>query len=265
MPPALTRALAWPRSILVYLLLSLYILLVGPPALIVAVALRRQRLLVALGLAGLRVFRRILGLRYDIDGLDHVDGHRPTVYCMNHASDVDVVVYDVLSWKQRRLKGLYKAELDRIPIFNLVLKVVDFVALQRGNREQTDQAIACATSMLRAGDSFLIAPEGTRSRTGELLSFKRGAFVMAIGAQVPIVPIAIAGGREAMPRGSAVIRPAVLRIRIGEPIPTTGLTDADRESLMGLVRDRIGALLRQACSDSGESSATSHPMPTTSK
>ena len=220
--------------------------MVGPPALAVAALLRRQRLLVALGLIALRACRRILGLRYDVDGLEHVDGCRPTVYCMNHASDVDVLVYDVLSSKAHRLKGLYKAELDRIPILNLVFKVVDFVPLQRGNREQTDRAIARATDMLRGGDSFLIAPEGTRSATGDLLPFKRGAFVMAIGAQVPIVPIAIACGRDAMPRGSAVISPAVLRIRIGQPIPTAGLTDEDREPLTALVRDRIATLLRRA-------------------
>jgi 1-acyl-sn-glycerol-3-phosphate acyltransferase len=245
--------LSWPRSILVYLLLSLYILLVGPPALVAAVMLRRPRLLIVLGLFGVRVCRHILGLRYDVNGLEHVDGRRPTVYCMNHASDVDVLVYDVLSWKGRRLKGLYKAELDQIPILNLVLKVVDFVALQRGDREQTDRAIARATAMLRGGDSFLIAPEGTRSATGELLPFKRGAFVMAIGAQVPIVPIAIAGGRDAMPRGSAVILPTVLRMRIGEPIPTTGLTDEDRERLTALVRDRIASLLREAETGRSES------------
>jgi len=246
MASLLSRALAWPRSLLVYLLLSLYVLLVGPPALLVAIVFRWQNLLIALGLWGVGLCRRIVGLRYDIRGLEHVDGSRPTVYCMNHVSDVDILVFDVLFRRSHRLKGLYKAELDRIPILNLVLRAVNFGALQRGNREQTERAIASATGMIRSGDSFLIAAEGTRSATGELLPFKRGAFVLAIGAQAPIVPVAIAGAREAMPKGSAVIRPGVLRIRIGAPIPTAGLAEADREALTALVRRRVGELLAEA-------------------
>ncbi len=245
-PLPFAALLAWPRSLLVYLFLPLYILLVGPPALAAAVRLRRPGILVTLGLAAVRLSRRLLGLRYDIAGLEHVDPDRPTVYCMNHTSNVDVLVFDVLYRKCVRLKGLYKSELDRIPILWRVLRVVDFVGLQRGNREQTSRAIGRATEMLRQGDSFLIAPEGTRSPTGALLPFKRGAFIMAIGAQAPIVPIAIVGGRDAMPRGSGAIRAAVLRMRLGEPIPTVGLTDNDRDRLVALTRERMEALIRAA-------------------
>jgi 1-acyl-sn-glycerol-3-phosphate acyltransferase len=91
----------------------------------------------------------------------------------------------------------------------------------------------------------LIFPEGTRSRTGSLLPFKKGGFVMAIEAQVPIVPVAVQGGRAAMRKGSAVVHPVSVSVRIGTPVPTAGLTLADRETLIRRVRGDVQQLLDQ--------------------
>jgi 1-acyl-sn-glycerol-3-phosphate acyltransferase len=234
------------RSGLAYLLLSLSILFVGPPALAIAVLLRRPALPITLGLVAIRLARAILGIRFRVQGLEHVVGGQPAVYCVNHTSNVDVLVFEILYRRCSRLKGLYKAELGRIPILGRVLEVVGFVPLERGHREQTIQAIEQATAMLRNGDSFLIAPEGTRSPTGALLPFKKGAFLMAIAAEVPIVPIVIKGGRAAMPKGSAVVRPTVLDVCIGSPIETAGMTAHDRDRLVGLVRARMEAMLADA-------------------
>ena len=88
--------------------------------------------------------------------------------------------------------------------------------------------------MLRDGVSAAVFVEGTRSRDGSLQPFKKGAFVLAISLQVPCVPVYIAGARALMPRGGFVPRPGTVEVRIGEPIPTTGLTYEDRDAL----RDR---------------------------
>jgi 1-acyl-sn-glycerol-3-phosphate acyltransferase len=239
----LAWGMACVRSALAYLLVSFYILFIGPPALVIAVLFRRPRLLVVLGVVAVRLARGILGLRCRVHDLERVVGDRPAVYCVNHASNVDVVAFEIVSSRCRRLKGLYKADMGRIPILGRALKVVQFVALERGRKEQTIQAVEQATRMLENGDSFMIAPEGTRSPTGDLQPFKKGAFFMAIAAQVPVVPVAIRGGRVAMPRGSAVITPAVLDVCIGVPIETTGTRADDRDRLAAEVRAQIEGML----------------------
>jgi 1-acyl-sn-glycerol-3-phosphate acyltransferase len=103
-----------------------------------------------------------------------------------------------------------------------------------------------AAESIRRGNTFLIFPEGTRSRTAELLPFKKGGFIMAIKAQAPIVPVAISGGRNAMRKGSAIVRPVDVEVRIGEPVPTAGLTVDDRDTLIATVRARIEAMLARA-------------------
>ena len=118
-----------------------------------------------------------------------------------------------------------------------------FVPLQRGNPEQSLPAIERAAQALRDGNSFLIFPEGTRSRTDELLPFKKGGFIMALKAQAPVVPVAIKGARERDAQGKPVINPVVIDVIFGEPVETAGLTLADRDKLIAEVRRRVQTLL----------------------
>jgi 1-acyl-sn-glycerol-3-phosphate acyltransferase len=235
------------RSILTYILVSLYVVIVGPIGIAIVLLFRTKGLLYELGHGGVALALNLAGIRYRVFGREHIPRDRAVVFCSNHQSNVDPpVLFEAL---HRRLHVLYKAELSKLPILGRVLQLGDFVPVPRENRDEAFRAIERAAESIRSGNSFLIFPEGTRSRTDEMLPFKKGGFVMALGAQAPIVPVAVMGGRESMRKGSWVVRPVLVTVRIGEPVETKGMTPDDRDRLIATVRDRIAALLRLGPAD----------------
>jgi 1-acyl-sn-glycerol-3-phosphate acyltransferase len=105
------------------------------------------------------------------------------------------------------------------------------------------RSIDAGAAAIRAGSSFLIFPEGTRSRTDELLPFKKGGFIMAIKAEAPVVPVAVQGGRDAMRRGSWIIRPVTVSVRVGRPVETAGTPLDDRDQVIAKVKREIETLV----------------------
>ncbi len=231
------------RSLATYVAVSLYVLIVAPPGMLLAILFRSKKLLYLLGHLGVRLGLVLSGIRVRLAGAQNVPRDRAAVFCSNHQSNVDPpALFDTL---HPRMHILYKAEIDAIPILGRAFRLGGFIPIDRRNREAAKRSIEAGAASIRAGNSFLIFPEGTRSRTSELLPFKKGGFIMAIKARAPIVPVAVQGGRAAMHKGSSIIRPATLSIRVGEPIETAGLRLTDRDALIALTRQRIEALLAE--------------------
>ena len=234
------------RSLTTYLAVSLYVLLIGTPAVLLALVIRRPSLLYRAGEIGVNLGLFLSGIRYTVSGAEHIRAVPAAVYAVNHASNVEPpILFAVLHPLFPRLRVLYKAELRKLPILTQAFDLAGFIPLERANRDQSLPAIERAAAALREGNSFLIFPEGTRSRTGELLPFKKGGFVMALKAQAPIVPVAIKGARDAMRKGSPWIQPVTIRVSFGGPIATAGLDIDDREQLITDVRTQVERLLNE--------------------
>jgi 1-acyl-sn-glycerol-3-phosphate acyltransferase len=238
----MTNLIAAVRSVLTYLVVSLYVLVAGPIALAIGVGLKNKTALYLPGHIGVGLALGLGGIRYRVRGREHIPRNRAVVFCSNHESNVDPpVLFQAL---HKRLHVLFKAELTKLPVLGAVMVAGGFVPVERDRREASMASIERAAESIRAGNSFLIFPEGTRSRTDELLPFKKGGFIMAIKAEAPIVPVAVSGGREAMRKGSWIVRPVMVDVRIGEPVETKGRSLDDRDELIEIVRARIEELRR---------------------
>ena len=223
---------------------GLYVLLVAPPALLWTVISRDPRFLYVCGGGGVRLGLLLAGIRVVARGTEHIQHRSSAVYAANHASNIEPpVLFHALRSLYPNVAVLYKAELRKIPLLVWVWDAAGFVPIERANPGQSLPAVNRASDALKAGKSFMIFPEGTRSKTGALLPFKKGGFVMAIAAQVPVVPVTITGARNAMRKGSPLVWPATVTVEFAPPVSTAGLLFTQRDDVIKQVRAAIEARL----------------------
>ena len=188
-----------------------------------------------------RLLLRVAGVRVVMEGTEVLDPDRPQVVVANHVSWFDVLA--LAAYLPGRYVFVAKRELEKVPVFSTAAKACGHIFIDRRDRPRALESLAVARERLeRDRPSVIMFPEGTRSATGELMPFKKGAFVLAIQTGADIVPAAIDGSREVMRKGSFLIRPGTIRVRFGEPIPVEGLTLDDRDELTRGARDAVARL-----------------------
>jgi 1-acyl-sn-glycerol-3-phosphate acyltransferase len=193
---------------------------------------------------GGRLFRLIavamVGLsprwRFEVRGTPPANPRNPYVVVANHESFADIVLLSLMPWE---MKWLSKVSIMKIPVFGWIMWLVRDVPVHRGRATSARAAMEECAVRLRGRVSVMIFPEGTRSRTAEMLPFKDGAFRLAIEAGVPVLPIALFGTRRAIARRDWRIGEAHAVAEILDPVPTTGMTLADVDVLKAAVREVI--------------------------
>ncbi|HEX7553625.1 MAG TPA: lysophospholipid acyltransferase family protein, partial [Geothrix sp.] len=164
---------------------------------------------------------RAFGIHRELRGWDALpeelrDGTRPAIFIGNHASLFDPPL--MISTLPCRPVFMAKRELARVPFLGWVIWLADFIFIDRGHRGAARRSLKQAARRIRAGQSIVAFPEGTRSRDGHLLPFKKGSFLLALEAGVPVVPFAIQGGPEILPKGTWRVQGGPYLIRVGAPL-----------------------------------------------
>jgi 1-acyl-sn-glycerol-3-phosphate acyltransferase len=172
-----------------------------------------------------------------IEGVEHLDGKGPYIFMSNHQGYYDI--FALLGHLPVQFKWLAKKELFSIPFFGWTMAAVGYISIDRGGTRNTVEAMNEAARKIRDGMSVVIFPEGSRSPDGSIQPFKKGGFTLAIKSKVPIVPIAINGSRDIMPKDKLTAISGEVRIRMDHPIETENYSLKDRESLM----KKVGATI----------------------
>jgi 1-acyl-sn-glycerol-3-phosphate acyltransferase len=177
-----------------------------------------------------KMMLRAAGVRVVVENAEAIDPEVAQVVVANHVSWFDVAV--LAAYTPGPYVFVAKKEVGRTPLFGRAVKACGYIFIDRKDRSGALQSLGIARRRLEEdGSSVIMFPEGTRSATGKLTPFKKGAFVLAIQTGAAVVPTAIFGSRAVMRKGSFWIRPGVIRVRFGDPIPVEGYTIDQRNEL----------------------------------
>lgn len=183
---------------------------------------------------------KVLGIRVEVLGRESVDREARCVFMANHLSFIDgPLLFRVIP---QSVRVILKKSIFRIPVLGPGMRYVGFVPVDRKGIRGGRQSIETAKRLMRErGYSYLIFPEGTRSRDGRLQAFRRGGFFLAVEAGAPIVPISISGTYELMPKGSMFARSGRVQVRFHPPIPSEGYVSETMGGLMDKVKAAIAS------------------------
>jgi 1-acyl-sn-glycerol-3-phosphate acyltransferase len=191
-----------------------------------------------------RVWARIvlggLGVRTRVRGLELLP-QGPAVYAVNHASALDIPL--VFAALPVDFRIIHKRSLYWLPIVGWYLYLAGHIGVDRANPFRARKSLAAAARRVAAGTSVVVFPEGTRSPDEGVRLFKRGSFVLALQAGVPVVPVSLTGVKRVAPAGILTLRPGEVRVRVHAPVPTAGRDASEAEALAEQVRQTVAAAL----------------------
>jgi 1-acyl-sn-glycerol-3-phosphate acyltransferase len=180
-------------------------------------------------------------VKLEVEGREHVPLDEALVVMSNHQSHYDIpVLFQAL--RPMRLRMVAKKELFRIPIWAAAMRVAGFVELSRGDRSAAIESLSGARASIQRGTSIWLAPEGTRSPTGKLGSFKKGGFHLASEAGARVLPVTVDGTRHVLPaKGARVANGQRVRVVVHAPVTIGAFEEHQRDALMARVRDAIAS------------------------
>ncbi len=224
------------RSMFVWVVVVTLTVVLGVPAILLTLVRPSGHYTVRLGRVWSRAILGAAGVRVVYEGLEHVPSG-PCIFVGNHLSFLDV--WALVPALPETIMFVAKAPLFRVPILGSAIHLSSFIPVDRRDRVRAIASVNRAVERLRSGRTLVIFAEGTRSRTGQLAPFRKGAFILAVRAQVPIVPFAVSGTGKLMPADSWRIRPGRVRVRFLRPIPTQGCSEEDVPRLLRRTREAI--------------------------
>ena len=182
------------------------------------------------------------GVRTQVDGLENVDFTKPHVFVVNHQSMIDVPAMQHVM--PVNMHFIAKKELLNVPFLGWYMRAAAMIPVDRKNGPEAVETLRKSALRVAGGESVIAFAEGTRSRTGVIVPFKKGAFMLAIQAGVPVVPCAIEGARHALPPDGFAVRPELIRVRVGKPIATVDANGApvDRDTLIERAHTEVVAM-----------------------
>ena len=208
------------------------------PVIILCFLIRWPHPIILIGKGSIRLGQIILGIRLEVSGLERIDRKTSYVFMCNHLSALDGPLLFMLI--PRPIRVILKKEAFRIPVIGLAMRLVGFIPVDRKGLRGGKKSIDRATRTIKEkGYSFLIFPEGTRSRDGKLQLFKRGGFFLALNSQVPVAPVSIQGTFELMPKKSFFIKKGNVRVAFHPVIPVQEFNRDTLPRLMDRVRDAV--------------------------
>ena len=186
---------------------------------------------------------KVGGIHLKIQGLEHLDAHRPYIFMANHQSIMDIPVL-VQSLSNFQLRWIAKKELAYVPLFGWALWSSRHILVTRGDQSEARATLKKAKEKLDAGASIILFPEGTRGVDGKLLPFKRGGFLLALKTKAPVVPVTLNGSGMILPRGDWRIRAGEIEVIVGEPVSLGRYEIENLSRLLNRVRGVIESNLK---------------------